>query len=91
MDRWAAADALPAPIAHENALEAPTAPAFRRRPFHDPFHGPMASTAERITQSHRSAGTNRQALRGTGVPCMYGRPGADWPDATALPALIRQL
>ena len=55
VDRWAAADALPARIAHVNAPEAPNTRAFGWCSFHDPFHGPMASTAGCITESHRSA------------------------------------
>jgi hypothetical protein len=56
--RWAAAEALPARIAHLDAPEAPDTRASGRCSFHDPFHGPMASTPGCITESHRSSDYN---------------------------------
>ena len=59
VDCWTAANALTAWIAYVNAPDAHNTRAFGRCSFHDPFHGPMASTAGCITESHRSAEYNR--------------------------------
>ena len=88
VDRWAAANALPARIAHVNAPEACNTRTSGRYPFHDPFHGPMADTAGmRHGESPVSRPANRRAFgcAGCTVREAIRRSGAVvalWPPAS---------
>jgi len=89
VDRWAAADALPARIAHVNAPKAPTTRACDRRSFHEPFHdlqGPAAQDWSRKVTGQPPA--NRRALGSAGCAAVreaIRRSGAEvarWPRIT---------